>query len=277
MVTVPQRYDDPSGKPLQLAVMRIAGDGAEEDPLILAQGGPGGSGLALAGFAKQIEAAAGGRDIILFDQRGARNSVPFLSCTEADKVNAATVSEPLAPAIETAQLAVAYGACAERFRAEGYDPAAFGTDATAQDVRSIVTALGYDEYDFYGVSYGTQIGQALLRDHPEGLRSVILDGVDPLAINAFRGHGWSTTRAIDHLFAACAADAACAAAYPASRPTCSPRARRSTPSPRAWTWAASRSWSAASTPRYRGQHPVRGPGGHRRGARRHREDGQGRP
>ena len=41
----------------------------------------------------------------------------------------------------------------------------------------VVEALGYDEYNIYGVSYGTLVAQHLVRGYPEGIRSVALNAV----------------------------------------------------------------------------------------------------
>ena len=58
----------------------------EADPVVFAQGGPGASGLDFATVAPALADAFAGRDLILFDQRGAGHSVPFLHCDERDPV-----------------------------------------------------------------------------------------------------------------------------------------------------------------------------------------------
>jgi pimeloyl-ACP methyl ester carboxylesterase len=78
-----------------------------------------------------------------------------------------------------------------------------------------VKALGYtDGYDLYGTSYGTRLAQYAMREDPEAVRSVILDGVGgPQIPNAM----WSQTKSVSpyvEIFAMCQADAACAEAYP---------------------------------------------------------------
>ena len=215
-MTVPQRHADPASTPLQLAVIRIlaTGDQREPDPVVFAQGGPGGSGLDFAAAAPALVEAFAGRDLILFDQRGAGHSVPFLHCDEHDpgRPRRLTGQTPAAGALD-ADIA-AYAACAARFAAAGYDLSAFDTLESAADVRDVVTALGYADYDFYGVSYGTRIGQALLRDVPDGLRSVALDSVVPVTVNTQAQRATTVYGALQALFAACAAEDACSAAHP---------------------------------------------------------------
>ena len=130
-----------------------------------------------------LTASFADRDLILFDQRGTRDSVPFLRCEEHDPVALAELTGQTTPADALTADAAAYAACAARFAGAGYDLAAFNTLESAADVRDVVTALGYADYDFHGTGYGTRIGQALLRDLPTGLRSVVLDSVEPAARN----------------------------------------------------------------------------------------------
>jgi hypothetical protein len=57
------------------------------------------------------------------------------------------------------------------------------------------------------------LAQTLIRDHPEGIRSVVLDSVLPTTYAI--PENWRITRAgFDNLFHACAEEAACDAAHP---------------------------------------------------------------
>ena len=185
LVTVPQRHSDPTGTQIQIATVRIlsSADAVEADPVVFAQGGSRGSGLDLVTAAPLLTKAFADRDLILFDQRGAGHSVPVLHCDEHDPVALAELTGQTGPADGLSADVAAYQACAARFAAAGYDLTAFDTLESAADVRDVVTALGYTDYDFYGVSEGTRVGQALLRDVPTGLRSVVLDSVEPTAVN----------------------------------------------------------------------------------------------
>jgi hypothetical protein len=57
------------------------------------------------------------------------------------------------------------------------------------------------------------LAQTLIRDHPEGIRSVVLDSVLPPTYT-IPGNWWVTRTAFDNLFHACAADTVCNAAHP---------------------------------------------------------------
>ena len=75
-------------------------------------------------------------------------------------------------------------------------------------------ALGIAEWNVYGVSYGTDLALQLLRDHPEGIRSVVLDSVVPPNRNIIDQWWEAPASGLAAIAAACAAQSACAAAYP---------------------------------------------------------------
>jgi pimeloyl-ACP methyl ester carboxylesterase len=84
----------------------------------------------------------------------------------------------------------------------------------AADIADLRKALGIKEWNVYGVSYGTNVAQVLLRDHPEGIRSMVLDSVSPLNQNLFK-EGWPASAGMyQAIFDACASQPVCAAAYP---------------------------------------------------------------
>ena len=68
-------------------------------------------------------------------------------------------------------------------------------------------------WNVYGTSYGCYLAQTLMRDHPEGIRSVVLDSVLPTTYNV--AANWqNASDGFDNIFQACAAEPACNAAHP---------------------------------------------------------------
>ncbi|MCA9980095.1 MAG: alpha/beta fold hydrolase, partial [Anaerolineales bacterium] len=219
-LTVPERHSQPdNGREIALSVVVIPYTGADrqDDPLIFAQGGPGGSTIDL--FADNILSDGNflnnPRDLILFDQRGTLNTSPDLFClTEELALTDAYAEQRTTAEEDLALYLAAMVECRARLEAEGVDLSAYNSIENAADVQALRLALGYDDFNFYGVSYGTLLGLNLLREFPEGVRSVVLDAVvvpqEPfIARTAVTGD-----RAFDALFAACSADAECAQAFP---------------------------------------------------------------
>lgn len=212
-VVVPLRHAEPDGATIRLPVAVRRATAGAPDPLLLAQGGPGGDAFKVFSILVQPTGdLSTSRDIVIFNQRGTPYAEPELTCPETD----AALADILAADSEEGERLYneAMAACYDRLLAEGIDLSAFNSLENAADVPLIARALGYDEYNFYGVSYGTLLGLHLMRNHPEGLRSVILDSVVPPDVNFLSEIAASEDRVFGEVFAACAADPACAAAYP---------------------------------------------------------------
>jgi pimeloyl-ACP methyl ester carboxylesterase len=105
-------------------------------------------------------------------------------------------------------------ACRTRLAGMGYDLASYNTTENAADIADLRIALGIDEWNVYGVSYGTDLGLQLLRDHPAGIRSLIIDGVVPPQLNVVAGVWQGAADAYDAVFDACEAQPACQTAFP---------------------------------------------------------------
>lgn len=215
-VTVPEDRTVADGNTIRLAVVvfKAQGDETQPDPVILLSGGPGEKTVASALDVSLVLAAfRDERDLIIFDQRGVGLSEPALECPEFTESLFETLDE-LDP--ETA-LRTQYDAlmsCRDRLVAEGFNLSAYNTAENAADVNDIRLALGYEQVNLYGGSYGTLLGQTVMRNHPQGLRSVVLGAVLPAEKSFFVHVPTTVVNATLHLLASCAADEACQNAYP---------------------------------------------------------------
>ena len=108
----------------------------------------------------------------------------------------------------------AFRACGERLAREATDLSAFNTMENANDVDAIRKALGYERIAFYGTSYGTELGQYLLRQHPANLHAVVLDAVVPMQFNLVTQVSSVKQRIAQKYFQGCEREAACREAYP---------------------------------------------------------------
>ena len=212
VLTVLESRSRPNGSTVRLAVAVLAARGGakEPDPVVFLNGGPGASTTALLiqafvpWFAAPVQ---GKRDIVLLDLRGTGLSQPSLACPEVDEASSAGLPRD--------QISAAIEACADRLTREGVDLSAYTSAASAADVRDLMAALGYSEWNLLGLSYGTRVALTAMRDDPDGIRSAALDSPVPLqaelALDAPRGlfeHG------LGAVFSACRADPACDAAFP---------------------------------------------------------------
>ena len=104
--------------------------------------------------------------------------------------------------------------CRDRLAGEGIDLSAFNTTENAADIAELRTALGIAEWNVYGVSYGSDLALQLLRDHPDGIRSIVVDSLVPPQVNMVEQMWPSAAEGFAALFDACAAQPDCARAYP---------------------------------------------------------------
>jgi pimeloyl-ACP methyl ester carboxylesterase len=215
---VPADRDDPDSGEVELAfgVVRTAADDAAEDPIVYLSGGPGGSTLELVpqAFGQLYEPLTADRDLILVDQRGTGLTEPSLACDEYSSWVRESLGAGLS-AEELAEQAVeSLAECRERLVDEGVDFADYDSAASAADLDDLRRALGHDEWNLYGISYGTRLAQTAMRDHPDGIRSVVLDASYPVEAQLYEETPDNAGRAIEALFETCAADDACAEQYP---------------------------------------------------------------
>jgi pimeloyl-ACP methyl ester carboxylesterase len=105
-------------------------------------------------------------------------------------------------------------ACHARLLREGDNLAAFDSLENAADVDALRGALGYNQINLYGVSYGTLLALHVMRNFPDGLRSVIIDSVAPPQINFLEQAARSENRALTEFFGTCGADPRCNSAFP---------------------------------------------------------------
>ena len=148
--------------------------------------------------------------MITLDLRGSGHAEPSLTCPEVHELNvgpfAAEIDQTTAEG--RAMRLAAIERCRDRLVADGVNLSAYGADEAAQDLEDLRVALGIDQWNLVVGEYGSKLAQILARDHPEGIRSVVVnatpvplqaDWFGDLAANA--AGGWAA------LVASCEADA----------------------------------------------------------------------
>lgn len=214
-INVPEFHADPDGNQIRLAVAIIHSNATPEpDPLFVAQGGPGGSTLeAFIPLAPLFTFVLQQRDVVLVEQRGTLHSLPALTCPESFDFTLDTLDDNLEIDLLLSLQGEAYQTCFDRLRSEGVNLSAYNSVENAADTIAVADTLGYDEINFYGVSYGTMLGQHLLRDYENRIRSIIFDSVVPLELNFIPDMLRSGNEALNLILEACTSDEQCNTAY----------------------------------------------------------------
>ena len=102
---------------------------------------------------------------------------------------------------------------------EGVNLEVYNSAQNAADIESLRQALGYDQINLYGISYGTRLALTVLRDAPGKVRSVVIDSVYTPQVDLYSQIPVNGERAFETLFNACEAEPTCAENYPDLRQT----------------------------------------------------------
>ena len=233
VVVVPENHDKPDGRTIELFYLKLHSTAPKPapDPLVYLAGGPGSTGsyelTANPLLHKNLNRIRESRDIIAYDQRGTGYSnyllcAPFESALGIlqDRDKNPKISQTIED-LKRTELGIGYGAlranlCGVGTRLlAGVDLAQYNSVASARDLPVLTKALGYTQgYSLYGTSYGTRLALYAMREVPDGIRGVVLDGPSGTQTPNVM---WSNTKSVQsyvELFRQCAADPACASAYP---------------------------------------------------------------
>jgi len=174
---VPERHGVPGGTTLQLAVLRFKSRSPQPgSPFIYLAGGPGSSAIE-SGRGRRFPLFAALRehgDVVLVDQRGVGYSRPSLNCLERWGFDLAAVRTWQSMVTLVSQR---FSACLARLTAAGVDPAAYNTRESAADIELLRQALGAPQVRLVGISYGTHLGLAVMRQTPRSVERAVLAGI----------------------------------------------------------------------------------------------------
>ena len=202
---VPENPAAPDRRKLELAyaVLPARASRAQPDPVFFLAGGPGQSARETLPIMRHaLRDINRQRDLIFLDQRGTGGSNRLDCAFDSDEAWLDSSHEQV---IE--QLAE----CRRRWDA---DLAHYTTGDGARDLEALRERYGFEQVNLIGGSYGTRMAQVYLRNHPERVRSVILDGVVPTRLHLGAEHGIQLDRALERLFDACSADDQCSDTFP---------------------------------------------------------------
>jgi len=201
---------------LHVAIFRSLAEGPDPDPVVHLSGGPGSSSLDVVSylFGQGLDEILNRRDFIFFDQRGTGHSKPRLDCPEREALTSSLLDGSLTDDQSLQAIVNAFHRCRDRLVSQGIDLTAYNSAASAADINDLRIALGYQQLNLYGDSYGTRLALTVMRDFPQAVRSAVLDSTYPLEVNLYTALAPNAERAFNVLFDNCAADPNCNASYP---------------------------------------------------------------
>ena len=197
---------------LRVVVLPALAGTPEPDPVFILAGGPGQAATEIIGSVLGgLRDVHTNRDLVFVDQRGTGKSNP-LGCDLSDDEDPQEILvDPLVDAAAMERTLDRLRTCVDSLNA---DTRLYTTPVAMDDLEEVREALGYDQINLWGVSYGTRAALVYMRRHPERVRAAVMDGLAPASIRLPLHLGRDGNRALDILLADCAANDACKGAFP---------------------------------------------------------------
>jgi pimeloyl-ACP methyl ester carboxylesterase len=206
---------------LPVVILHSDHSGAQPDPVVYLQGGPGASaGLHADGIKRWLNwmrLANIKRDLILTDPRGTGRSRPALVCAEYNRANQQLFKQNKSLGEE---LAESFSVTSQCFSDAGKNNPAldyrhFGTQLSAQDIRALMAELDYAQWNIIGVSYGTRLALEIARQEqflPQTvkLKSMVLDSIYPAGFGGVQTWPQVLDDAVQSFLKGCAEQNECA-------------------------------------------------------------------
>lgn len=167
-------------KTFQIPLVRMRGKNATKN-LLVNPGGPGASGISYVyGAGEKISRLIGERfHVIGFDPRGINSSTPEATCyvdaESREKLRPRRTTDLIRDSPYLYAWSTNYvRACREN---AGEHFHYVNTPQTAADMNSIIDALGQKSMYYWGISYGSLLGQVYATLFPERSERIVIDGV----------------------------------------------------------------------------------------------------
>ncbi|MDN3652354.1 alpha/beta hydrolase [Thalassotalea ponticola] len=177
---VPENRAKPNSRLIRVDYVRFpALNEAKGYPTVYLSGGPGGSGIGTAQARRypMFQAMREFGDVIALDQRGTGRSQRAPRCESNYRV-------PLDKVVSQQQIVESYRNAAEQcfanWQEQGWDIHGYTTEQNALDLESLRQHLNAKKVNLWGISYGSHLAMAAMRNIPDALNKVIIASAEGL-------------------------------------------------------------------------------------------------
>lgn len=176
-IQVPEVRNDATARSITIGFWVLRGTGEATDaPVYMLPGGPGNSYIESFGSEetrKLISLFRDVGDVVLVDLRGINLSTPNISGGSAGLFSTfETEAEYLDLTTEAAR------AGRKKLVRGGFDLTGYNVIEAADDVVAIADALGHENINLYGTSFGSHWSLTVARQHPNRVHRFVVDGVE---------------------------------------------------------------------------------------------------
>jgi len=172
-------------------------------PVLFLNGGPGQTSLSFAETLVTdplINEVVVDRDWVFFDQRGAGRSIPQL-CPDPDE---------LGNRFDLIK-------CRNDLIKQGIDLAQYNSVRISGDMEALRKALGMNQWNLWGISYGSRLAMIMARYYPSSVRAIVHDAAGLPGGQELVDDARGTEAALNKLFSKCAVDGGCSSKFPQLR------------------------------------------------------------
>lgn len=179
-IMVPENRKNPESRQIRVNYVRFPSTSKNPgSPIVYLAGGPGGSGIATAKWRRfpLFMAMREYGDVIALDQRGTSQSQQEETCVSEQKIG---LTEQVSDAEITLRYRQAGTECLAFWKAKGVDVYGYTTEQNAWDIDDLRRHLKAEKVALWGISYGSHLALAALKQFPERIDKVILASVEGL-------------------------------------------------------------------------------------------------
>jgi pimeloyl-ACP methyl ester carboxylesterase len=204
-LVVPENRQRLSGRMVKMPFVYVRKEGADStrNVTLFTTGGPGYSSIPSFDSIRSNSDFLHFGGFIWFNQRGTKNSQPCLDCPEVTKATKQAYIKNLSK--DSLRLE-AVKRCRERLVAQGIDLSSYNTTESAADINDLRRALKIDSLTLFGISYSGGLMLTVARNHPEGVKALILNCPLPGFVNYEEHALVNHQEALEVVFKNCDAD-----------------------------------------------------------------------
>ena len=214
-LVVPESRKIKNGKTIRLPIIILKSDSLnpQPDPILRTFGGPGASSMNLV-RSKPASPWIKDRDLIIFEQRGTKYAQPALDCPEVGESINNSLRKQLDAQTARKNEIQAARVCYDRLVKQGVNLAAYNSAESAADIEDLRRVLKLDRINLWGLSYSSRLMLNVMRDYPNGIRSVVLESSLPPEVNYDEVGVDGIVYALNQVFKNCRFKTECAVVYP---------------------------------------------------------------
>lgn len=221
-LTVPENRATASKRTIKLFVTRTTpADIRADDPMLLLGADLGYTPIPGVEYAWRLHpqgegdlATRVGREVISLDLRGVGRSEPRLACENIDDLRETAPGASTGDPKFTHLLLDEVRECREAAASKGIDLSAYNIAEMAADIEGLRIALGIDQWNLEALDDSSGVAYEVLRRHPAGLRTVILDVPSPPESDRFSTTISGMRYSLGELIKDCNAQPPCGTDFP---------------------------------------------------------------